>query len=250
MDYTIKYKGKTNLDYDLFWDATDFELGTGTPNVDQTDLAGVNGTLLDFNGSYKSFEQKFTFYATHRGMSAEDCKTKITQWLLKDIEYSPLVFSKDSEYYYEAVPNPNSVIKFPAYNKNFSKVEISFLIKPFKYRLDGQTGINIPKNNIVSLDNPEAWSSYPLLHVVSNEPVTITINNKEYKITNIDEEVYIDSQPEISMVYHDLGVQGSRNRNAIFPDHAFPTLDSGTNQISISGNYGGASIVPRWRALC
>lgn len=251
MDYTIKYNGKTNLDFDMYWDAgTDFELGTPIANVDETDVPGVNGTLLDFNGSYKSFQQKFTFYAVHKDMSATKLKSRLTEWLLKDPNYHQMVFSKDPDYYYEAAPNASSVLKFPAYNQHYSKVEITFLVKPFKYRLDGQNEVSIPKGSTINLTNPENWISYPFIHIKGTEGVTIAINGKEYKLTDIDGEIFIDGQPENSIVYHDLGNQGMRNRVAIFPDHHFPILDPGNNVILITGNYESATLVPRWRAIC
>ena len=79
MDYTIEYNGKTNLDFGMYWDTDEnFELGTGTPNIDTTDIPGVSGTILDFNGSYKSFSQKFVFYAVHKDTTANQLKTRLT----------------------------------------------------------------------------------------------------------------------------------------------------------------------------
>lgn len=252
MNETIKYRGKTNLDFNLYWDAgTDFELGTGDPNVDVTTVAGINGDLLDFNGSYKSFQQRFVFYAVNKDTTADKLKRAITTWLLKNVKYDKLYMSMHPDYFLEASPNPSSVLKYPAYNKHFAKAEITFLVKPFMYRIDGQQEISIEKDSILSLTNPEKWLSYPLIHIKGNSNVSIIINNSEYKLTQIDREVYIDSQPEISMVYKNLNVaDGIRNRNAIFPDHAFPELQPGLNAISITGEYESATIIPRWRTLC
>ena len=247
MDYTIQYNGKTNLDFDMYWDTDgNFELGTGTPDIDTTDIPGVSGTILDFNNSYKNFEQKFVFYAVTKEMTANELKTRLTTWLLKDPTYHQLSFSNDPDYYYIAAPNPSSILKFPAFNKHYSKVEISFTVKPFKYRLDGRDEYSIP----TTLINPEQWLSYPLIHIVGNEGVTLNINDQKYQLTSIDGEVFIDSEPEKSIVYHDLSEQGMRNVTAVFPDHAFPILNAGENKISITGNYKSATIIPRWRTLC
>lgn len=247
MDYTIKYNGKTNLDFNMYWDAgDDFELGTGAPDVDTTEIPGMSGTILDFNGSYKNFEQNFVFYAVNKDITPNQLKNKLTNWFLKDPTYHKLSFSNDPDYYYLAAPNPSSILKFPAFNNRYSKIEISFTIKPFKYRLDGRKEFPIP----VDFINPEPWLSYPLIHIVGNEAVTIQISDKKYQITNIDNEVFIDSEPDKSIVYHDLSPQGMRNESAIFPNHAFPVLTTGENNIRIIGNYKSATIIPRWRTLC
>ena len=106
------------------------------------------------------------------------------------------------------------------------------------------------KDEFQTLINPEQWLSYPLIHIVGNEGVTLNINDQKYQLTSIDGEVFIDSEPEKSIVYHDLSEQGMRNVTAVFPDHTFPILNAGENKISITGNYKSATIIPRWRTLC
>lgn len=251
MEPILTYRGKTNLDFDMHLDVgTDFEFGTGDPNFDATDIPGVSKTLLDFNGSYKSFSQRFSFYAIHKDVSADEAKRRITEWLLKDPDYHRMELSMRPGYFMEASTNASSLIKFPAYNKRFAKVDLTFTIAPFMYSIDGQEEYTIPNRGILSLNNPEQFESYPLIHIVGNDSVTITVNNNEYKLTSIDGEVYVDSEPTVSMVYKDKNAGGLRNRNAIFPDHNFPVLEPGVNSISISGNYSKATIIPRWRTLC
>lgn len=247
----LTYRGKTNLDFDMHLDVgTDFEFGTGEPNFDTTDIPGVSKTLLEFNGSYKSFSQKFTFYAVHKDVTADEAKRRITEWLLKDPDYHRMELSMRPDYYMEASTNSNSLIKFPAYNKRYAKVELTFMIAPFMYLKSGTNAIEIPKTQILSLNNQEQFESYPLIHITGNEGVTITINNSEFILNEIDDEIYIDSDPTVSMVYKDKSINGSRNRLAIFPDHNFPVLNPGLNTISITGDYTSATIIPRWRTLC
>lgn len=251
MENTITYRGKSSLDYNLHWDVgTDFELGSGDPNVDDTVVAGINGDLLDFNGSYKSFQQRFVFYAISKHTKADELKRKLTTWLLQNVGYDKLYLSTRPDYFMEAAPNPTSVLKYPAFNKRYARTEITFLIKPFMYRLDGQKEIPVEANKILSLTNPEKWISYPLIHIKGNSNIEITINDSVFKLTQIDGEVYIDSLPEVSQVYKTKDFDGSRNRNAVFPNHSFPELQPGLNSISISGNYTEATIIPRWRTLC
>lgn len=240
----IHYQGKNNLDFNLYWDVgTDFELGTGTPNVEQTDVPGVSGTQLDFNNSYKSFTQKFAFYAASKNEPISKVKANVSTWLLKDPGYHKLMVDSDPDYYYLAAPDPASVMKFPAYNKHMARVEINFMLKPFKYRLDGQR--ELPLGN---LTNPTQWPAYPLIHIVGSGDIVLTVNGKQYQLNGIDDEVYIDCEPERRFVYHDLNPGGSRGRKAVFPDHAFPELKPGRNTLSV--NTGTATIIPRWRTLC
>lgn len=242
----LTYRGKTNLDFDMHLDVgSDFEFGTGSPSFTSNEVAGLNKTLLDFN-NYKNFDQKFTFYAIHRDVTSDEAKRRITSWLLKEPSYHKLLLSMIPDYYMIASPNSNSVLKFPAYNQRFSKVEINFSIQPFMYHLEGQNPFDIKPNNILSINNPEEYEAEPLIHIVGNSDVTLTVNNSQFKITSIDEEVYIDS--ENCLVYKSL--DQLRNRNAIFPDHNFPILQPGSNSISITGNYSSATITPRWRTLC
>jgi phage-related protein len=244
MQKQIIYRGKSNLAFDLFWDVgTDFELGTPTPNVEQTDVPGVSGTQLDFNNSYKSFTQKFAFYAASRNQSVNDLKSAVTTWLLKDIGYHKLMIDTDPDYFYLAAPDPDSVMKWPAYNKHMARVEITFMIMPFKYRLDGQR--ELPLGN---LTNPTQWPAYPLIHVVGSGDMVLTINGQEYQLNGIDDEIYLDCAPDKRLAYHDLFTNGSRGRNVVFPDHEFPVLNPGQNTLSI--NTGTATIIPRWRTIC
>lgn len=252
MEYTIEYKGKTNLDFNLYWDTRDFELGTGLPNIDQNSVAGINGTLLDFNRAYKSFEQKFTFYAVFKDMDASECKRQLTNWLLKEPGYAPLRFSQDPNYIFNAAPNPNSIIKFPAYNKRFAKVEITFLFKPFKYSVLGRENpYTLTAGKSYQFYNPEQWRAYPFIYIQNGSgDITIKINDNEYKLLAVDGDIYIDCAPEKSIVYHDLTVQGSRNRKAIFPDHKFPYFEPNLNHVTINGSFDKATITPNWRCLC
>lgn len=246
---TITYRGKNNLDFGLYWDVgTDFELGTGEPNVEQTDIPGVSGTQLDFNNSYKSFTQKFSFYAVSKEQSLSQMKAAVTTWLLKEPGYGKLVMSSDPDYYYLAAPDPSSVIKWPAYNKNMAKIEIQFIIKPFKYRFDGQHEIPFG-TNAIELNNPEQWDAYPLIHIVGSGTLLLVVNDLQYDLNGVDDEIYLDCLPERRLAYHDLGENGSRGRIAVFPDHAFPKLKPGNNVINV--NYAtSATIIPRWRTLC
>lgn len=244
MENAITYRDKSNLAFDLFWDVgTDFELGTPTPNVEQTDVPGVSGTQLDFNNSYKSFTQKFAFYAASRNQSVNDLKAAVSTWLLKEPGYHKLYVNSDPDYFYLAAPDPSSLMKWPAYNRHMARVEINFLIKPFKYRLIGQR-----EYPIGDLSNPESWPAYPLIHIKGTGDITLTVNSENYQLTDIDDEIYLDCEPSKLLAYHDLSVSGSRGRKAIFPDHKFPVLLPGKNTLSLSGGTG--TIVPRWQTLC
>ncbi|WP_242845409.1 hypothetical protein [Clostridium botulinum] len=80
--------------------------------------------------------------------------------------------------------------------------------------------------------------SYPTITIRGKGAATFTINNRTFKITNIDNEITIVSDPDIQQVLNNKGK---------FMEGDFPYFDVGENKISWIGNITSVEIIPYWR---
>jgi phage-related protein len=93
------------------------------------------------------------------------------------------------------------------------------------------------------IHNTEAYPSKPIIKIVGSGDITFWINNKKYELTNVGNEIIIDSQLEESYRVVD-GVLEIQDHKTKFLD--FPILSKGVNTFRWSGNVQEFNLQPRW----
>ncbi|NFI02794.1 phage tail protein, partial [Clostridium botulinum] len=114
---------------------------------------------------------------------------------------------------------------------------LTFTCKPFAYLLEGDIPIILTtKTTLCNVKSTH--ESYPTITIHGTGVATFIINNRTFKITNIDNEITIVSDPDIQQVLNNKGK---------FMEGDFPYFDVGENKISWTGNITSVEIIPYWR---
>lgn len=115
--------------------------------------------------------------------------------------------------------------------------DLSFYCKPQRWLTSGEAVQTFATAGTVT--NPTTFESRPLVRVNGYGTVNIGSN----VITVVDVYPYIDIDCEIMDCFY-----GSANANdqVTFASNNFPTLVSGANAVSFSGNITSVEITPRW----
>ena len=156
-------------------------------------------------------------------------------WLNGD---GKVIFGNQDDRYYKARIN-NKVPLSTIIEKQLYNFPIEFRCQPFGYLLDGVNPIEITRKGTTIYNGKATHESLPLIIVYGSGSTAITINNRTFNITDInDGHIKIDSSiPEV------LEGKGKYMKGQ------FPYLDIGENVISWSGNISKIEITPNWRCL-
>ncbi|SHH59420.1 putative phage tail component, N-terminal domain-containing protein [Clostridium grantii DSM 8605] len=148
---------------------------------------------------------------------------EIKAWLI-NAEESDLIFSfqPDKRYIGQVV---NS-IDFKQVFKFTSSFPIVFNCRPFKYSTEDEV-ITITQIGSI-IYNEGTFKSEPIIKIFGSGDITISINNEEIIIKNVEEYVTIDSV--LKDCYKD---EVLKNADMVGD---FPILEIGDNVISFSGN--------------
>lgn len=121
---------------------------------------------------------------------------------------------------------------------------INLKCRPYKY-YNGYPLVKHPSNTI-TLESPKrTHGGLPLILIEGSGALELTINKKVFKVGDIPENVYIDS--ELRMCYS-KNSSGYVGLNSFVLSKEYPVLTKGTNTITVKGtNIQSVSIQPRWR---
>ncbi len=240
----IEFNGHNSSEFGLYVSASDFTLVTPERDLTMTDVAGVDGSIICDNDAFKSVIQPFHLIGVkpNRLTDAISLKRNLSSWLKPPKAYRPLHFSGLPGYYWEAICYESEI--YTRTNKNMSDVQLSFSCKPFLKSDVGQNKIVLPGEIVNELINEEDWPAEPLFHVVGSGNMVLTINGDGFQLNGVDEEVWVDSENQ--QVYKSL--EQNRSTIAVFPNHEFPKLKPGKNNIGVIGA-ASVEIIPNWRTL-
>lgn len=235
----IEYRGRSSDELSMLV-SYPVELAHADPDVDSISVPGVNGDIIQDNLRYKNIDQTISFIVRNNlgQHNPREFGRAITNWIAGN-DYSPLKSDLINGYEWEALVDKAPTVVQTDINE--ATVEISFNCKPFLKSLEGQEWQAVPSNPT----NLERWSAEPLWHIKGTGNLVLTVNDLDYKLNGIDDEVYIDS--ERGLVYKSLAE--SRAGLAVFPGNDFPILTPGDNSIKLTGDYNLFEYKPNWRCL-
>lgn len=211
------------------------------PRVETIPIAGRNGDLHRYDGSYDNITGEAECYVAGLGVHSgkvSDMVARTNAWLLNKAGYRRLETSYEPYIYRMARVVAGAVLD--ARLNRVAPFSLLFDCKPQKYLLDGEqvTPIRVSGNKIY---NPTIFESKPLLRVYGNGNGTITIGEHVVSLQSISE--YVDIDCELMDAY-----KGTSSKNRYMVGD-FPTIAGGAVVVSWSGGVTGIDITPRWWML-
>lgn len=213
-----------------------------------TEVDGRNSDVIYDKGKYKDIEKVFPvrlFKQPDTTIAAQ--LREIAVWLRLSKEYSTLIFSEYSEYYYKAL----GYSKVDAADKTRSWLDINFVFKcqPFVFRLDGDDEREIKYGDI--LTNPEAFPSLPIItfnKTSGTEDSSFIVNDQRFRIAKEAGEGKITLDCENGIAYKEGGVNVTKYCFVNTDGYTPLRLRPGENKILIFG-MDQVRIKPKWRTL-
>ncbi|EGP5220506.1 phage tail protein [Enterococcus faecium] len=210
------------------------------------EVSGLNKLAVNDGGYYTNVEQTLNcFYLSPTLEHIQYYEDLITEALDTKGEYVDFVPYWDPIYIYQAI-----VINEPNFEGTFHTlrgVPFSFdlSIAPFKKNILGMNPVILDKQG--SIYNPERYPSYPKIKIYGSGNVTISINGRETKFSDVTSDITIDSDPDVMETYREVdGVLVNEHRK-LLSNQIYPYLDSGENRITWNSNVRKIVIEPRWQ---
>ena len=199
--------------------------------VESFKVPGRSGSLHKTDGAYDNYTKTMECAIKDREKIDE-----IAAWLTGSGE---IIFSSEPDKIYRVtICNTISIAQML---KKFQSFQVSFDTYPFKYSVNAFDDIITLTSAKTILNNGTIFSQ-PIITITGSGAITLTINDKEYRITNLSGSITIDS--DIEECY-----SGDVNMNNVFDAEQFPIFEVGENTISWSGNVQKVEINPNWRWL-
>ncbi|WP_240190145.1 hypothetical protein [Enterococcus hirae] len=77
--------------------------------------------------------------------------------------------------------------------------------------------------------------------------MTISINGRETKCSNVTSDITIDSDPDVMETYREVDGVLVNEHKKLLSNQVYPYLDSGENRIIWNSNVKKIVIEPRWQ---
>lgn len=210
-------------------------LSGAVPNVTKTTVAGRNGGLVRFDGSYGNRTVTAECFTLQEG--ANSAIAAINRWLVSQNKYRKLEYTEWPDYYMlaRAEAAPDTAVRA----RLLAPFTLGFDCKPQRFLKSGDNPITIEAPG--ALYN-NGFPALPLIRVYGTAAGNLVICGKTVQIKSIDG--YVDLDCDVQNAY-----KGSENKNGTIYAPEFPTLEPGTDEISWDGGITKIEITPRWWTL-
>lgn len=242
----IEFNGRNSLDFNIGIISRTGILGSAERDVASLSIPGRDGDFIVDNGRYKNVSISFESYIVPDSPQFKDeyelfklCQY-IKDWLVV-IGYYKLRSSKQPGYY--RLARLSNKLDISDVYFQVGKCTLNFDCYPYMYSDAGDIEVVLNNGQNQELFNNEDVESKPIIHVVGNGSVTITLNEEQYIVNDIVDEIYVDSEREI--VYSNNGIEYGKLQAT-----KFPVLAVGENRIltNFDQNINSVTIMPKWRS--
>lgn len=214
-----------------------------------TNIAGRSGDILVDNGRYNNVEYSYQINSIPYkvwGLSNQELTYSLIDWLsAHDGKYKELRDSYNEGYFTKAICTNIADVANNA--SRLLDTTISFNRVPFWYSDIGQE-VRISTGRSIKLNNPEHYTSEPLIRVYGSGDITIYTGNVTLRTTR-DMKDYIEIDSE-SLTVSKEGVECS---DLLYDCKTLPYFTSGENTIGVTlgvnGSFERIEVIPRWRRL-
>ena len=191
-------------------------------------ISGRHGALTTTDGTFESYILQVEFIL--KDISKTD---KICSHFKGE---GDLIFSDNLNRRYKA--RVNNQIEFSRVIRSLKRFAVEFEVQPFMYEAVPSTIILTEPTDIL---NTGTFESEPIITVYGQGNITLTFNNSNIILNNIEEKITINS--EILNAY-----DGNLSLNNKMSGD-FPVFKLGENNISWTGSVTKLEITPNWRWL-
>ncbi|MBR3320689.1 MAG: hypothetical protein IKG04_01945 [Exiguobacterium sp.] len=238
------YDGIDSLDYDLYitsgsvYDAPERV-------VDMIKVPGRNGNLAIDQGRFENIDVEYDVYTKDRSQTVfaqniQDFRNELCSrhtYLQLSDDYNPNEFRLGIY---------KSGLEVEADIDRAGSIKLVFDCKPQRYLTSGQTSQTFTEAG--SITNPTLFASSPLIVVTGFGDLGIGSQTLTIEGDDSSQVVYIDCDIQEAWTMSG-GVQSPANDLIQNAGEAFPTLNPGSNGISLGGNISSVVITPRWWQL-
>ena len=201
----------------------------------QTDIAGRNGALVQYDGNWRNYSQEYEVYISAEKTGLVRSARAVAEWLSAPVGYQRLEDSYEPDVYrmafYEGGQDIESILN------RFGRVTISFNCKPQRFLKSGEVAKTF--TGAGTLTNVTKMDALPVITVYGSGAGSVTVNDITVTISEIDGYMVLDC--ELMDAY-----KGAVNKNPYISAAEFPVLTAGNNSISFAGGVTSLEIVPRW----
>lgn len=233
MDVYFSFKGKTNDEMGvLIAEYANYQ--HPQKRINKIEVEGRDGVLYEDLNSYENYSLTFSCAVDNVNNSVD--KNEILKWLSGE---GDLILSIEPTKVYKA--KIINAIPLSSVIWLFNDFTVTFEVEPFKNNCNSVSDI-VEITKPVKLYNKGDVKSLPIIDIYGTGEITVTINDVDYTVQNVQGYVTINS--EIQETYKD---KTNKNNNALFLE--YPILNVGENSISFTGNVEKIVINPNWRWL-
>ncbi|PQD37774.1 phage tail protein, partial [Enterococcus durans] len=226
----FQFRGKKSNEFNLRL-RNELEFVIPETSLEFVEVDGRSSDIIFDKGKYNDIEKVFpvrVYKEKDRTIAMQ--LREIAAWLYLDKVYSPLIFSEDNEYYYQALGY--SGISAKDKKRDWLDIDFIFKCQPFVFRQDGDEEREIKNNGVII--NPEAFESLPVItfnKTTSTEDSHIYINGQQFQIAKEAGEGMITLDCENGIAYKN-GVNVTKYCLLNSDGYQPLVLNPGRNQIS------------------
>lgn len=199
--------------------------------IESITIAGRNGSLHTDEGVYESYDRTMECALKKRARLDE-----VAAWLVGS---GDIIFSTEPDKVYKiTIANKVSIAQMM---RTFQKFMVTMDTQPFKYSVNAFNDKKV-LTEPTRIKNRGTEYSQPIITVYGSGNITLTINDVDYSLNNVDNYITIDS--EMTEVFKD-----TENQNSKYSGTGFPRFEIGENSISWTGEVDRIEIEPKWRWL-
>lgn len=202
-------------------------------------VPGRNGDIVVDKGSYKNTTRSYNIAVGSVERNFTDMAKDILKWLHSSSGYARLEDSYEPDFFRLAMCKETGTVT--NIFGHAGRCTIKFNCKPQRFLKTGERNVTFTRTG--SLVNPTGFEALPTIKVYGNGDGVLSVGGDTVTISGIDSFLVLDS--EVGDVY-----KNSQNMNSrVVFSNGFPTLKSGTNSVSFSGNITKVEVMPRWWTL-
>lgn len=191
-------------------------------NIEETEIEGRDGTLIEKLGTYKNRVISCTF----KIIDDENYNTnliRIKRWL-RDIQENKLYLSNDKYFIVENVEAGEITRDL----RKEAEITINFTCKPFLY---SEEIIRKDTNKTIDINNFGDYATEPIIIIYGSGNIKLAVNEEAMTIEKVKDLVVINSKLKTVTDANGLSKDWDTIGN-------FPILEAGKNNITVSGATG------------
>ncbi|WP_283957941.1 distal tail protein Dit [Marinilactibacillus psychrotolerans] len=233
----FEYNGKKSTDFGLMIDP-EFSLVSPEYDVTLEEISGVDGDIATDNKRYKGLTREIPVFfdsVSNLNQSADE----VSNWLKTNAGWHELTFSDNPNFVYQALHYEQYDIKKTL--QEYSKTIINFRLKPYKFYQSGLTEIQL--TNGQTLNNIGSRPARPLIKLVGDGDMTLTIGDQTINLQAVDTGIIIDILADTV-----VNINGRIPEWTKLYTYPLPKLPVGDVTVAWTGAES-VSMIPRWEAL-